>query len=77
MQKLRRINKEKDFEDGPRKRKYSEINYRQSQITPLSHLCGLVCGFRRRSKEAPHSHTSPCLGRFCGVFEKAEFLRLV
>ena len=24
MQKLRRINKEKDFEDGPRKRKYSE-----------------------------------------------------
>ena len=59
MQKLHRINKEKDFWGGHRKN-IRKINCWQSQITPLSRLCGPVCGFRSRSKETTsRSHTSP------------------
>ena len=42
MQKLRCINKEIDFWNGLEKKEIRKISCRQSQITPLSRLCGLV-----------------------------------
>ena len=80
MQKLHRINKEKDFWGGHRKN-IRKIDCRQSQITPLSQLCGLVCGFRRKGKETPPVPMPAPVGLFLrgfwkgGVFESVWVIR--
>ena len=52
MQKLHRINKEKDFWGGHRKN-IRKINCWQSQITPLSRLCAAFAAGARKQPLAP------------------------
>ena len=78
MQKLRRINKEKDFWNVLKKEKTWKINCRKRQIAPLSQLCGPVCGFCREGKKTPpRSHTSPCWAIFAGRLERQDFFEPV
>ena len=78
MQKLRRINKEKDFWNVLKKEKTWKINCRKSQITPLSQLCGPVCGFCREGRKTPpRSHISPVEPFLRGVWKGGIFFKPV
>ena len=75
MQKLRHINKEKNFLEWPRKRRNPEDQLAaQPDGPPLSRLCGPVCGFGSRSKEIPpRSHISPRWAIFEGRLGRQDF----
>ena len=77
MQKLRRINKEKDFLEWTRKRINLEDRLPAKTDRLRCPTCvGLCAAFAGRVRKQPLAPIPAPLGRFCGTLEKAGFFRV-